>query len=299
MTRAQITLLVLAILILTAVLLHQKSDVGKKINLYVILIIIGLFMIVPFYWMFVMATHATKDIFKFPPPFFFGSHLKANYQSMSESVNVFRSFGNSVLLSTSQTVFALLFCSMGGYAFTMYNFPGKKKLFAILVATMMIPWTATVVPWYYMMSKFGWINSFKALIVPNMANAFGIFWMKQYCQNNVPTTLLDAAKIDGCPEVLIFFKVIMPILTPAYAALGIMLFVNSWNDFMQPMLILKETKKHTLPLMLKYLIGDPLRGADIGALMLASALAVLPLLIVFLMASKFFMSGLTEGAIKG
>jgi ABC-type glycerol-3-phosphate transport system permease component len=120
--------------------------------------------------------------------------------------------------------------------------------------------------------------------------------MRQYCLRNVPQSILDAARIDGCSEWTLFFRVVTPVILPAYASLGIMQFVNVWNDFVAPMMILRRKATHTLPIMLKTMVGD--RGTDYGALMLASTCAVLPLLIVFLMASKFFMSGLTAGAIK-
>jgi len=213
-----------------------------------------------------------------------------------DAVNLPRAFGNSLKITTSYTLLSLLFCSMGGYAFAIYDFPGKKQLFAILLATMMIPATAGMIPWFLLMSKIGWVNNMLALVVPGCASAFGIFWMRQYCQNNVPKALMEAARIDGCSEWTIFFRVIAPVLLPAYASLGIMNFVNQWNEFTQSLLILKKPRYFTLPLLLRSMVGD--RGTDYGALMLASTCAVLPLLIVFLCASKYFMSGLTAGAIK-
>ncbi len=270
----------------------------SKIFLYLCLFIVAAFMLLPFYWMIVLSTHTTHEIIQYPPPLWFGGNLSANLHSMMEAVPVVRSFGNSVIVSGSFTLLVLLFCSMGGYAFAMYAFPGRDILFGVLIVTMMIPWTAGIIPWFFMMSRFGWINNFLALIIPNSANAFGIFWMRQYCRNNVPHSLIDAAKIDGLSEWLIFFKIIAPILVPGFAALGIMMFVNSWNDFMQPMLILRDSKMHTLPIMLKYMLGDPQRGTDMGSLITASTLAILPILVAFLAASRFFMSGLTAGAVK-
>jgi ABC-type glycerol-3-phosphate transport system permease component len=234
----------------------------------------------------------------FPPPFWFGGAFAANFQAMNESVNLLGSFGNSLFVSVANTALVLLFCSMGGYAFAIYRFPGQKALFAILMGTMMVPAMAGIIPWFILISRLGWINNPAALIIPGCANAFGIFWMRQYCQNNVPVSLMEAAKIDGCPEWSIFFRVIAPVLLPAYAALGIMQFVNTWNDFMVPMLVLRDSARYTLPLMLSYMKGDPTRGTNVGALMMASAFSVLPLLVAFLCASKFFMSGLTAGAIK-
>lgn len=268
----------------------------KKIILFLILIIIALIMLLPFYMMFVMSSLSTNEIYSFPPHMLFGSNTANNIRNMMDQIDIIRAFLNSCLVTFPYIFLSLLFCSMGGYAFATYDFPGKKKLFAILLATIMIPFTAGIIPWFMMMSKFGWLNSYKALIIPGCANAFGIFWMRQYCQNNVPISLREAAKIDGCSESMIFFRVVTPILIPSYSALGIMQFVNTWNDFMQPLLILRKPSMFTLPLALRSMVSD--RGNDYGAIMLASTCAVLPLLIAFLSASKFFISGLTAGAIK-
>ena len=298
MTPVYVFCMGLVVIIAIFLLLARVFGIIAKIGLYILLIFVAIMTIIPFYWMFVLSTNSTSDIIKFPPPFFFSTHLMVNFASMSKAVNFIRAFGSSFLVSASNTILVLFFCSIGGYAFATYKFPGRDKLFALLLITMMIPDAAGIIPWFFMMSKFGWINNYLALIVPNSANAFGIFWMRQYCVNNVPTSLTDAAKIDGCNEWLIFFRVIAPILLPAFSALGIMTFVNVWNDFMSPLLILRDIKLQTLPLMLRYMLGDPQRGTDLGSMMLANTMAVLPLLLTFLLASKFFMSGLTAGAIK-
>ncbi|NLW19885.1 MAG: carbohydrate ABC transporter permease [Clostridiales bacterium] len=291
-------LLLVALALLGLAWLSRRSRLVSQTLLYGFLGLLALTMLLPFFWMFVLSTHLTADIYTNPPPFWFGSNLAANYRAMNEAVNVGRSFFNSLLVATAHTSLVLLFCSMGGYAFSVYDFPGKRTLFAIVLATMMIPGIAGIIPWFFLITKLGWINNFLALIIPGAANAFGIFWMRQYCQNNVPVSLMEAAKIDGCPEWRIFFRVVAPILLPAYSALGIMQFVNVWNDFMVPMLVLRDANMRTLPIMLSYMRGDPTRGTNLGAMMLASTLTVLPLLIAFLSASKYFMSGLTAGAIK-
>ncbi|MDD3336442.1 MAG: carbohydrate ABC transporter permease [Eubacteriales bacterium] len=297
MTGMTLLLIVLAICVITY-LFARNNPLVAKIALYLVLVLLSVVMIIPFYWMFVLATHETHVIYAFPPPFWFGAAIGDNYAFMSNAVNIYRHFGNSVLVTVVSTALVLLFCSMGGYAFATYRFPGQKVLFSILLGTMMVPALASVVPWFILISQLGWINHFEALIIPGCANAFGIFWMRQYCQNNVPVSLTEAAKIDGCSEWLIFFRVIAPILIPAFSALGIMQFVNTWNDYMVPMLVLRDTDMYTLPIMLSYLKGDQSRGSNVGALMLASAMSVLPLLAAFLCASRFFMSGLTAGAIK-
>ena len=296
---AKISIIILAAIIIALFLLARSGRQGRKITMYALLFAAAFAMLFPFYIMLVMSTRTTPEINRMPPPMFFGKNIMVNFGNMVKAVDVPLAFKNSIIISAAFTALSLLFCSMGGYAFAMYRFPGRKALFSVLLGTMMVPWTATIIPWYIMMTRFGWVNNYLALIIPNCASAFGIFWMSQYCINNVPPELIDAAKIDGCPESLIFFRIVSPVLKPAYAALGIMTFTGSWNNFMSPLLILKERTLQTLPLMLRYMVGDPRRGTDMGSLMLANTLAVLPLLIVFLAASKYFMSGLTAGAVKG
>ena len=289
-------LILLAAIAIVLIVISIVHPVGKKIALYAILIGIALIMLLPFYMMFVMSTLKTNEIYSFPPIVTFGSNLLANFASMNKQVDLIRAFLNSCIVTFSYTILVLFFCSIGGYAFSVYDFPGKKVLFTILLGTMMIPATAGMIPWFIMMSRLGWVNDFKALIIPGCANAFGIFWMRQYCQNNIPKALMEAARIDGCSEWTIFFRVIAPILKPAYASLGIMQFVNQWNEFTQALIILRKEKMFTLPLLLRSMVSD--RGTEYGAMMLASTCAVLPLLVCFLCASKFFMDGLTAGAVK-
>lgn len=254
----------------------------------------------PFYWMFVLATQSTNEIYSWPPNFWFSDNAVANYQNMLTVIPFWRNFLNSVFVAGTHTALALLFCSMGGFAFAMYRFPGRQWLFGLLLATMMVPWLAGIVPWFILISKWlHWINRYEALIIPGTASAFGIFWMRQYIQESIPAELLDAARIDGCPEFLIFFRVIAPLLMPAFAALGIMLFVGSWNAFLGPLLVIQQKEMYTLPVALSLLRQDPKRGFDAGVLMIGTALATLPMLITFLAASRKFMAGLTLGAMKG
>jgi ABC-type glycerol-3-phosphate transport system permease component len=286
----------LAAVIIILAILSRMYAAWKRVSLYIILVLIGCIMILPFYMMFIMSTLSTAQIYSFPPRMYFGLNLMNNLAAMNRTINIVRGFMNSLFVSISHVSLVLLFCSMGGYAFAMHRFRFKAQLFSILLVTMMIPWTAGVVPWFVMMAKFGWINSYKALIIPGAANAFGIFWMRQYCLRNVPISILDAARIDGCSEWTLFFRVVTPIILPAYASLGIMQFVGVWNDFIQPLMILRRKALHTLPVMLSAMVQDRIR--DVGAQMLANTCVVLPILIAFLIASKYFLSGLTAGAIK-
>jgi ABC-type glycerol-3-phosphate transport system permease component len=279
--------------------LHIRQLTGRV--LFNAILLVGAFLSAfPFYWMFILGTQSTQEIFNWPPKFLPSDGLLTNYQDMMAIIPFWRNFLNSAFVAATHTVLALLFCSMGGFAFAMYRFPGRDKLFALMLATMMIPWMAGIIPWFILISKWlHWINRYEALIIPGAASAFGIFWMRQYISESIPSELLDAARIDGCPEYLIFFRVITPLLAPAYAALGIMIFVGSWNSFMGPLLVMQEKVMYTLPVALGLLRQDPQRGYNAGVLMLGTAMATLPMLIVFLAATRRFMAGLTLGAMKG
>jgi len=268
----------------------------------IVLIVLGVLALMtffPFYMMVIEATHTSAEILAVPPPLGPGIHSLGNYGKVVAVVPFWRNFINTVIISASVTALTLLFCSLGGYAFAVYEFPLKKLLFATLLATMMLPWLVDLIPWFIIVTRLHWINSFLSLIVPSAVSAFGVFWMRQYISGNVPAELLDAARIDGCPEGLIFFRIVAPILTPALAALAIMNFLPSWNSFFYPLLVLTKASVMTLPLVLNLLRGDPYRGMDYGVLMTATTMALAPVMIVFWLAARRFISGMTAGAIKG
>jgi len=272
---------------------------STKTILYSVLIVGAILSFFPFYWMLTLSTHTMQSIIHYPPPFLPGKNLLVNYTNMLKVIPFWLNFLNSMIVSLTSTALTLLFCSMGGYAFAKYRFPGRDILFGGMLGTMMIPSLVMLIPWFIIISRLDWVNDLKALIVPGAVSAFGIFWMRQYVSANIHSEILDAARVDGCSEVMIFFRVVAPLLKPAYGALGIMTFMSSWNAFFYPLLVLKKTESATLPLALQILRGDPYRGGDYGVLMFGTALAMLPVLIAFWAASRQFISGLTTGAIKG
>jgi multiple sugar transport system permease protein len=262
-----------------------------------LLVLGGILTLLPFYFMFVFATHARQDIFSLPPPTWFGSNLEANYSSLLERTPFWRNLWNSLYLATLTTVTTLFFCTLGGYAFAMYSFKGKAALFNLLLATLLIPSTLNIVPFALIMQALGWIDTPRALWVPGMASAFGIFLMRQYIGTAIPVELVEAARIDGCSEFGIFRRIIAPLSAPALATLGLVTFVQSWNSFLGPLIIFRSADTYTAPLALRTLQG--IANTDWGALMCGVALTVLPLLILFAIASRRLIDGLTSGAIKG
>ena len=278
---------------------QRASGLATKAALYAFLLVVAILSFMPFYWMLILATHDTQTIFQYPPPLLPGGNAWINYQNMLTVIPFWKNFLNSAVVAIAVTLSTLLFCSMGGYAFAMYKFPGKNALFVLMLATLMVPFLVLIIPWFIIISRFGWLNDLRALIVPGAVSAFGIFWMRQYISSNISSELLDAARIDGCSEFSIFFRVVAPLLGPAYGALGILTFMGSWNSFFYPLIVIKDTDVATLPLALQLLRGDPYRGGDYGVLMFGTALGMLPVLIIFWAASRRFISGLTAGALKG
>ena len=259
--------------------------------------LLSVIVLFPFYWMLIGSTRATADLMAYPPHLTPGSQLVPNLQGLFATLPVLRAFANSLFVSTTHTTLVLFFCSLGGFGFAKYDFPGRDKLFLALLATMMIPGAIAIIPWYIMMTTFGWINDYKALIIPGSANAFGIFWMRQYVAASVPDELLQAARIDGANDWGIYWRVVIPLIRPALGTLGLLSFMWTWNDFMAPFIILNDPEKFTLPLILGLLQNQ--YGNNLNYIMTGAALATVPILAVFIMMSRQFIGGLTAGALKG
>jgi ABC-type glycerol-3-phosphate transport system permease component len=272
-------------------------SVFSSIVMYVVLTIIALLAVFPFYWMLVASTLRSADILTLPPPLLPGSDLLTNYNELMASLPFWQAMLNSLFVGVVTTALVLFFCSLGGYAFAKFNFPGRGKLFALMLGTMMVPNILGIIPSFMLMRELGWLNTYLPLIVPSMATAFGIFWMRQYIGSAIPNDLIDAARIDGAHEFRIYWNVVLPVITPALSALAIFTFMGKWNEFFWPLLVLKDEARYTLPVALASL--QNLRGQEIGVQMLGATIAILPVMIVFLMAARRFMAGLTAGAIKG
>ncbi|MBC8159844.1 MAG: carbohydrate ABC transporter permease [Roseiflexaceae bacterium] len=263
---------------------------------YVLLTFLALLTAFPFYYMLVASTHRTAQILSIPPPLWFGSALVQNYTELVDALPFWNALWNSVAISSLHTVLVLFFCSLGGYGFAKFQFPGREGLFAFLLATLMVPGVIGLIPSFIIMRQLGWIDTWNPLIVPGIANAFGIFWMRQYINSAIPNDMMDAGRIDGAHEFRIYWNIVLPVITPALAALAILTFMGKWNDFQWPLLILKEEAKYTLPVALSTLRS--LRGTEIGVQILGATGAILPIMIVFLLASRQFIAGITAGAVK-
>lgn len=263
---------------------------------YALVAIGSLAMVAPFYFMFVFATHTRAEIFNVPPPLFFGGSLRENVAMLSERISFWHSLGWSLYVALVSTALTLLFCSMAGYAFGRFEFKGKKWLFALVMGTMLMPSFMNMIPTFLAMDALGWIDQPRALYLPGAASAFGIFLMRQFVASSIPTELIDAARMDGCGEMSIYFRIVLPLLRPALGTLGLITFIASWNNFIAPLVVMRSPEMYTLPLALRSL-QSPI-DTQWGALMAGSAIATIPLLVLFVLSSRQLISGLTTGAVK-
>jgi multiple sugar transport system permease protein len=256
----------------------------------------ALIMLAPFYFMFVFATHTRTEIFSMPPPLWFGSALLENMNILTEKIPFWKNLGWSLYVAIASTVLTLLFCSMAGYAFALMEFKFKNFLFAWVIGTMLIPSFMNMIPTFMVMDLLGWIDEHRALYLPGAAGAFGIFLMRQFASTAVPKELIEAARMDGCGEFAIYWRIVLPLLKPALGTLGLVTFIGSWNNFIQPLIVMRTLDNYTLPLALRSL-QSPV-NTEWGALMTGSAIATIPLMILFAISSRQLIAGLTAGAVK-
>ena len=263
---------------------------------YLVVGVGALIMLAPFYFMFVFATHSRTEIFSLPPPMFFGADFLANLEILTKRMPFWRNLGWSLYVAIASTALTLLFCSMGGYAFALFDFKYKNALFGLVMGTMLLPSFMNMIPTFMIMDGLGWIDQPRALYIPGAASAFGIFLMRQFVASAIPKDLVEAARMDGCSELGIYARIVLPLLKPALGTLGLITFIASWNNFIGPLIVMRSPEMYTLPLALRSL-QSPV-DTEWGALMTGSAIATLPLLVLFVLSSRQLISGLTAGAVK-
>ena len=274
----------------------MRTDLIAPRAAYALVGVGALVMLLPFYFMFVFASHSRTEIFNLPPPLFFGSNFLSNLDILTTKIAFWRSLGWSLYVALASTALTLLFCSMGGYAFAMYEFRGKQPLFTLVMGTMLLPSFLGMIPSFMIMDAFGWIDQPRALYIPGAASAFGIFMMRQFVSSAIPRDLVEAARMDGCGEWGIYWRIVLPLLKPALGTLGLITFIASWNNFIGPLIVMRSPEMYTLPLALRSM-QSPV-NTEWGAVMAGSAIATLPLLVLFAISSRRLIDGLTAGAVK-
>lgn len=276
---------------------ESSKKIIQKLIIYICLAVFVVIFAFPFYWLFVSSFKSKQQIFTIPPNFLPHPWQLGNFLRVFQETNIIRCFFNSTILAVGYCTLALFLCSLGGYAFAKYpRAPGHNKLFIFVLGTMMIPGAVTLIPVFMVLCKLHMVNTYWAIIIPGAANAFGIFWMRQYISSNLHSDLIDAARIDGCSEFGIYWRIALPIARPALAALGILFLIGIWNNLMWAFIVLRTEDMYTLPLMI-YLMNGELR-TPYELIMACGLVATLPLIIAFLLFQKHFIQGIMAGSIK-
>jgi multiple sugar transport system permease protein len=279
---------------------EEASLSGPKrpgILVWVILIVVAIVALWPMYWLYITAFTPTLDTVKTPPDLIPIHASLSNFSRLfQQAKDYWRWALNSLIISLSVTAFHLLFDTMAGYAFAKKRFPGRNFFFWLILSTLMIPSHVTLVPLYIVARHLHLINNILAVILPGTADVFGIFLMRQYIQT-LPSELEEAARMDGCTEPGVFWRVIVPLSKPALGALAIFSFVRYWNDFLWPLIVLQKSQHYTLPVGVASLQGE--FRTDFGLIFAGAALAALPMIVFFLIFQRYFIEGVRMGAVKG
>ncbi|TCS43933.1 carbohydrate ABC transporter permease [Reinekea marinisedimentorum] len=282
-----------------------QSQATFIVNLYhkagklVVYIFLGLFAFItifPFVWSAILATHDRSTMFARGISFALGDKIAQNYSNLLELMDFWTGMLNSLSISVIGTSFSLIFCSMAGYALATYKFKGRNAIFGVMVGSMMIPPILTLIPYYMVISTLGLANTHLAVWLPFTINPFGIFLIRQYVVASVPKDILEASKLDGASEWRTYWQIVLPLLRPGLATLAIVQFVFLWNNFLNPLVVLNSPEKMVITQMLRGVQGVP--NTPWGAVMLGTTISILPLIAIYMTASKQMISGLTSGAVK-
>lgn len=280
----------------------MKSDVGSKkwgigrIGMYLFLTVISLFSLFPFYWMFVMSTSHSSAYNSIPPAMVPGDQLKENFQKVLDMIPFFQSMFNTLIVCLTVTIVVLFISSLAGFAFSKLKFPGKNILFFAILFTIIIPPQLGLIPQYLLVAKAGLLDHLFAAMVLFFLNPLGIFLMRQYVSESVPEELIEAARLDGCSIFRIYRSIVLPIILPAFATLGIIVFTSVWGEFLWQFTVLRDPESYTIQVALASLNNT--FKVDFGMLLSGVFWATIPLLIVFLMFNKLFISSIAEGSVK-
>ncbi|WP_432514514.1 carbohydrate ABC transporter permease [Kineococcus sp. SYSU DK001] len=251
----------------------------------------------PFYWLLVMSTSTTGQIFGYPPNLLPSTHLLENLRNVVSNIDLLGAMLNSFVVAGSLAVLVVLLDSLAAFAFAKYRFPGRNALFAVLLVTFLVPGNLSLVPSFVLMSELGWMGQLQALIVPGAANAFGIFLLRQFAQASIPDELVESATLDGAGFFRTWWSIAIPMLRGGLAFLGIFTFVTAWNDYIWPLVVLVNPGRQTLQTALAQL--NSVYTTDYGMIMAGAVVSVVPLIGIFLIGSRHFIANIAAGALKG
>lgn len=268
----------------------------KSIIMNVFLLLLGVVTVYPFIWMLSSSFKQNQEIMALEQRLLPAEFIVDNYVNMNAHFNFIRFFANSLLITVVVTILVIYTSTLCGYVLSKYRFKGRNLLFGFVLSTMMIPWCVTIIPKYSMVQALGWMDSYKALIIPSMFSGFGIFMMKQHIEA-LPDEILEAARIDGANEFSIFHKIVLPMAKNGISSIAIFQFLWTWEDFLWPYLVINSQDKQLLAVGLKMFNGQ--YSTDYGALFAATAISIIPVLLIYLFFQKQFIAGIASSAVKG
>lgn len=287
---------------------RKRQPVGMLILTYIILLALALFFAFPFYTMFVASFMEKTALNSVTPKLFPDPFILDNYQGLFSgqigpnirlTTTFWRAMFNSFAVSFGQTMPALFFTSLVAFVFAKRKFPGRNVLFVLVLITMMLPYQSTIVPFFLLMSRLDWLNTFWPLWVPWWVPAFGIFLLRQMIQATIPDDLIDAAFIDGASLFGVYWRIVLPLIRPGLAVFGILNFMNAWNDYIYSNIVFSKETMYTLPLLLALFKGGDLTSIpEYGAMAAGAVIATIPLLIIFIAFQRWLISGIMSGALK-
>lgn len=261
---------------------------------YLALTVLGIVMAFPFVWMLLTAFKSIREIFSLN--FLPQSWTLANFQEVLFRTDFPRWFGNSLLVATITTISVLFFCALVGYTLARMRFKGKELVFILILSTMMIPTEMLVIPWFVMSAEYGWTNSYWGIMFPGLITGFGVFLLRQFFQT-LPMDLFDAGRLDGLTEWGLFWRVGLPLVGPGLSALGIFTFIGNWNAFLWPLVVISDRSMRTIPVGTALFSGEAATAYNL--IMAASAMAIIPVLIVFIIFQKQIVEGVVLTGVKG
>ena len=279
--------------------LHRQAQFSrffKNLWLYLILGALAIIMVGPFFWMATTAIKPMKDVYIYPPQLIPKRFALENLFEVMRLIPIWRYLANTAYLAIVGTLGQLAICSLAAYSFARLKFPGRDLIFTIYLGTMMIPFGVEMIPLFILVSKVGWQDSYQAIVVPSLASAFGTFLLRQFFLT-IPTELEDAARIDGAGRFRFLVTILLPLSVPALTTLGIFNFLGRWNDFLWPMLILRTQEKYLIQLGLARFTTQ--YTSSIHLMMTGATISVIPLLIAFLFAQRYFIQGVVLSGLKG
>ena len=263
--------------------------------IYTLFIVLLLITVIPFYMVIVNSTHSNFDIVT-KLNLTIGSHLAENYARMQSNIDIWRGFFNSLAIAVPYTVLTGYFGALTAYGFAKFTFRGKPLLFGIVLGSMMIPSQLSIMGFYKLNLSLGLLDTYVPFILPGIANASVVFFLRGFIEQSIPDSMLEAARLEGCSEIRLFNQFILPCILPGIATMSIFSFVANWNNYLGPLIILTSNAKYTMPVMIAMIKG--LYLSNYGAMYLAVAISVVPIIIVYAFCSRFIIGGLTSGADK-